>query len=79
MSVSLSNVNEHQPWFSQKEYKVTVSEKVKVGTEVLRVMAADQDERDHLVYVKHSASNNDSYSLFGIDHRTGKKGVRRLG
>lgn len=72
MKVSLTNVNEYQPWFTQRVYNVTVRENIPVGTDVLTVRANDQDI-DVLAYriISQRFNTDINKKLFDMDHRTG--------
>lgn len=67
----LLNVNEFQPQFKNRMYEVTVSESIRIGDVITTLSAHDEDLDDTLVYTIYSAVNNQTYSLFGINHQTG--------
>jgi len=48
-----------------------VREDIPIGSDIIQLSADDEDANDVLVYLLHSANNNNSYTLFGVDHGTG--------
>uniref|UniRef100_A0A1Y1MVJ3 Fat-like cadherin-related tumor suppressor homolog n=1 Tax=Photinus pyralis TaxID=7054 RepID=A0A1Y1MVJ3_PHOPY len=71
LEVTVSDINDHRPEFSESFYKVEISEAVPVGTEILRLKASDRDESSKLVYEMSSARNMASLQIFKLDSITG--------
>lgn len=69
--VTVIDINDHRPSFSQKIYTVEISENVDKGTEILRLMATDEDEDKKVFYSLHAARSPASLSIFKIDSVTG--------
>jgi Cadherin domain. len=65
------DINDHRPTFSQKIYGVDISENVEQGTEILRLLATDEDEDKKVFYSLHAARSPASLSIFKIDSVTG--------
>lgn len=65
------DINDHRPEFSQKVYSVEISENVDKGTEILRLMATDEDADKKVFYSLHAARSPASLSIFKIDSVTG--------
>lgn len=71
LNVSVMDINDHRPEFSQPFYHVEISESISVGTEVLRLQATDRDSDEKLVYIFHTAQQLASLSIFKLDSITG--------
>ncbi|KAF5307382.1 hypothetical protein FQR65_LT07099 [Abscondita terminalis] len=71
LHVTVIDINDHRPEFSENLYKVEISEAVAVGTEILRLKAMDRDESDKLIYSLHAARNTISLQIFKLDSMTG--------
>lgn len=69
--VTVIDINDHRPNFLQKVYSVEISENVDKGTEILRLMATDEDEDRKVFYSLHAARSPASLSIFKIDSVTG--------
>ena len=69
--VTVIDINDHRPNFSQKIYTVEISENVDKGTEILRLMATDEDEDKKVFYSLHAARSPVSHTIFMIDSVTG--------
>lgn len=69
--VTVIDINDHRPIFSQKIYTVEISENVDKGTEILRLMATDEDEDKKVFYSLHAARSPVSHTIFMIDSVTG--------
>ena len=69
--VTVIDINDHRPNFSQKIYTVEISENVDKGTEILRLMATDEDEDKKVFYSLHAARSPVSHTIFLIDSVTG--------
>ncbi|XP_019623295.1 PREDICTED: protocadherin Fat 4-like [Branchiostoma belcheri] len=68
--VTLTNVNEFAPNFTESSYSFTVSENVTVGTSVGQVSATDGDVNEEDDVMFSIVSGNDD-AVFGIDSFTG--------
>lgn len=71
LNVTVIDINDHRPEFSEKEYKVEISEAVPVNTEILTLRATDKDDDGKLIYSLHAARNKISLQTFKIDSMTG--------
>lgn len=71
LNISVVDINDHRPEFSEKLYKVEISEAVPLYTEVLKLKATDRDHNDKLIYSFHSAENILSLRTFMLDSITG--------
>lgn len=69
--VTVIDINDHRPDFLQKVYSVEISENVDKGTEILRLMATDEDEDRKVFYSLHAARSPTSLSIFKIDSVSG--------
>lgn len=73
--VSVIDINEHRPWFSQSLYAVNVSESTDVRTELLRLNATDIDQDNKVVYSLYCTRSPSSQALFKVDYQTGAVSV----
>ncbi|XP_044259258.1 fat-like cadherin-related tumor suppressor homolog isoform X6 [Tribolium madens] len=71
LNVSVIDINDHRPEFSESTYKVEISEAVPVNTEILRLRASDKDDDSKLIYSLYSARNIISLQTFKVDSITG--------
>ncbi|XP_015840547.1 fat-like cadherin-related tumor suppressor homolog isoform X6 [Tribolium castaneum] len=71
LNVSVIDINDHRPEFSESTYKVEISEAVPVNTEILRLRATDKDDDSKLIYSLYSARNLISLQTFKVDSITG--------
>ncbi|VEN38816.1 unnamed protein product, partial [Callosobruchus maculatus] len=71
LSISVLDINDHRPEFSESSYKVEISEAVPLYTEVLKLKAVDRDDNGKLIYSFHSAENMISLRTFMLDSITG--------
>lgn len=69
--VSVLDVNDNRPEFSEAVYKVDISESVVEGTTVLQLMASDKDEDRNLMYYLETAKNPVSLKIFRVDSMKG--------
>lgn len=69
--VSVIDINDHRPEFTEPSYRVDISENVEDGTEILRLHATDADEDKKLFYSLHAARDPASLKLFRVDSVTG--------
>lgn len=71
LNVSVIDINDHRPEFSETLYKVEISESVEVGIEILQLHATDKDNDGKLSYSLHAAKNKISLQTFKVDSLTG--------
>nr|CAH7734324.1 unnamed protein product [Callosobruchus chinensis] len=71
LNISVLDINDHRPEFSESSYKVEISEAVPLYTEVLKLKAVDRDDNGKLIYSFHSAENMISLRTFMLDSITG--------
>jgi protocadherin Fat 1/2/3 len=69
--ISVINSNDHRPEFTQKEYRVDISENTERDSEILQLHATDADEDKKLFYSLHTAKNPSSLNLFRVDSMSG--------
>lgn len=69
--ISVIDINDHRPEFTDSVYRVDISEHVEEGTEVLQLHATDLDEDKKLFYSLHAARDPVSLKLFRVDSVTG--------
>ncbi|XP_035790783.1 fat-like cadherin-related tumor suppressor homolog isoform X2 [Anopheles albimanus] len=69
--VSVIDINDHRPEFTETVYRVDISENVEEGMEVLQLHATDEDEDKKLFYSLHAARDPMSLKLFRVDSVTG--------
>lgn len=69
--ISVIDINDHRPEFTDSVYRIDISEHVEYGTEVLQLHATDRDEDKQLFYSLHAARDPASLKLFRLDSVTG--------
>ncbi|XP_057698824.1 protocadherin Fat 1a isoform X1 [Corythoichthys intestinalis] len=69
--IRVIDTNNHRPEFSRAKYEVSVPEDVPAGSEVLRVDATDQDEKNKLTFTLLSSTDPFSLKKFKLDPGTG--------
>ncbi|XP_061536381.1 protocadherin Fat 1a isoform X3 [Phycodurus eques] len=69
--IRVIDTNNHRPQFYRAKYEVSVPEDVAVGSEVLRVDATDQDEKNKLTFTLLSSTDPFSLKKFKLDPGTG--------
>lgn len=69
--VSVIDINDHRPEFTESIYKIDISENIDEGTEILQLHATDRDEDKKLFYSLHAARDPISLKLFRVDSVTG--------
>lgn len=57
ISIDITPVNEHAPVFTSAAYSTDVAEDVAVGTSILRLTAADQDDGLQGTFIKMNDQN----------------------
>lgn len=68
--VSVLSVNDRPPAFQNRDYGVTVSEDVTLGTQVVRVFAASGDPKA-TADITYSIVNGNEHGMFSMDSHTG--------
>lgn len=69
--ISVIDINDNRPEFTESVYRVDVSESVPEGAEVIQLHAVDRDEDKTLFFSLHAAQNPISLKLFRIDSVSG--------
>ncbi|XP_050442855.1 fat-like cadherin-related tumor suppressor homolog isoform X2 [Adelges cooleyi] len=69
--VSVKDINEYRPKFSQHVYEVNVTENAETGSPVVRLSATDDDQDTKLLYGIHSAQHVNSIKSFAVDYLSG--------
>ncbi|KAJ8000877.1 hypothetical protein DPEC_G00184960 [Dallia pectoralis] len=69
--IRVIDTNNHRPRFTQARYEARVSEDTPPETEVLRVAAADDDEKNKLTFTLLSSTDPFSLKKFRLDPGTG--------
>ncbi|XP_048580321.1 uncharacterized protein LOC116612238 isoform X2 [Nematostella vectensis] len=74
LHVSVVNINDNSPVFSQKMYSVSIDENTTVGHVILRVQATDRDHVNSISIVIYSLDQSDTEAMryFTINNRTGE-------
>ncbi|XP_053093091.1 protocadherin alpha-2-like [Pangasianodon hypophthalmus] len=78
VTVTVLDINDNRPVFSQEVYTVHLQENVPIGTTVLRVNATDLDEGSNgeIVYSLGSNLNRKIYDVFDLDTVSGEIRVK---
>ncbi|XP_050293822.1 fat-like cadherin-related tumor suppressor homolog isoform X3 [Anthonomus grandis grandis] len=71
LNITVIDINDHRPEFTESLYKVEISEAVPVDTEIFKLQATDKDENDRLIYSFYGAENVLSLKTFKLDSITG--------
>ena len=69
--IRVIDTNNHRPQFSQPRYEVSVAEDTPPDTEVLRMAATDEDEKNKLTFTLLSSTDPFSLKKFRLDPGTG--------
>ncbi|XP_015586979.1 fat-like cadherin-related tumor suppressor homolog isoform X2 [Cephus cinctus] len=69
--VTVIDINDHRPEFTEHTYRVDISENVEKGETILQLHATDEDEDKKVFYSLHAAENQASLEIFHIDSVTG--------
>lgn len=69
--IKVIDTNNHRPQFSKSKYEVNVPEDTPPETEVLRITATDQDEKNKLTFTLLSSTDPFSLRKFRLDPGTG--------
>ncbi|CAH1738811.1 unnamed protein product [Aphis gossypii] len=75
--VSVKDINEYRPKFSQDLYEVNVTENAEIGSPVVQLMATDDDQDLKLLYGIHSAQHVNSVKSFAVDYQSGVVSVQQ--
>ena len=67
LDVTVLDVNDHPPVFTEKVYRAEVSENAEIGTEIVQLNATDADEDKRVFYALHTASSAISMRKFKVD------------
>uniref|UniRef100_A0A6P7FFE6 Fat-like cadherin-related tumor suppressor homolog isoform X1 n=1 Tax=Diabrotica virgifera virgifera TaxID=50390 RepID=A0A6P7FFE6_DIAVI len=71
LNITILDINDNRPTFTENLYKVDISEAVPLYTEVLKLKATDKDSNESLIYSFHSAENMISLRTFMLNQMTG--------
>ncbi|XP_076387964.1 FAT atypical cadherin kugelei isoform X3 [Megachile rotundata] len=69
--VTVIDINDHRPEFTEHTYRVDISENVEKGEVILKLHATDEDEDKKVFYSLHAAQNQASLEIFHVDSVTG--------
>ncbi|XP_076767085.1 FAT atypical cadherin kugelei isoform X6 [Xylocopa sonorina] len=69
--VTVIDINDHRPEFTESTYHVDISENVERGEKILQLHATDEDEDKKVFYSLHAAQNKASLEIFHVDSVTG--------
>lgn len=71
--MTVLDINDNTPEFTQSEYKADFSESAAIGSSVLMISAVDIDLNSRVFYKISEAANAITLDLFEIDSETGTK------
>lgn len=71
--MTVLDINDNTPEFTQSEYKADISESAAIGSSVLMISAVDIDLNSRVFYKISEAANAITLDLFEIDSETGTK------
>ncbi|GLV44546.1 kugelei [Carabus blaptoides fortunei] len=71
LNVTVIDINDHRPEFTQSMYHVDISEAVMIGTEILKLEATDRDSEGKLIYSLHAAQHEPSLRTFKLNSISG--------
>lgn len=71
--MTVLDINDNTPEFTQSEYKADISESAAIGSSVLMISAVDIDLNSRVFYKISGAANAITLDLFEIDSETGTK------
>jgi len=69
--IRIIDTNNHRPQFSEPRYDVSVPEDTPADTEVLRISAMDEDEKNKLTFTLLSSTDPFSLRKFRLDPGSG--------
>ncbi|XP_046644672.1 fat-like cadherin-related tumor suppressor homolog isoform X5 [Daphnia pulicaria] len=67
LEITVLDVNDHPPVFSEQHYRAEVSENAEVGAEIITLNATDADQDKRVFYALHAASSASSLRKFKVD------------
>lgn len=65
--VTVIDINDHRPEFTESTYRVDISENVEEGEKILQLHATDEDEDKKVFYSLHAAQTQASLEIFHVD------------
>ncbi len=71
IQVSVLDINDNRPQFTQALYEVSIGENTAPGTDIITVTATDLDEDKRLFYTIHASTDQTSRAKFRINSETG--------
>ncbi|KAI2668126.1 Cadherin-related tumor suppressor [Labeo rohita] len=73
LDISVTDINDNLPIFSKQQYEATVSEHAEVGTNIVDIMARDEDDGENAVVTYHIVKQEPSSTppVFTIDPESG--------
>ncbi|KAG5872822.1 hypothetical protein JTB14_018053 [Gonioctena quinquepunctata] len=71
LNISVSDVNDERPVFTNSMYKIEISEAIPLYTEILKLEATDKEDGEKLIYRFHSAENSISLRTFMLNSISG--------
>lgn len=69
--VTVIDINDHRPEFTESTYRVDISENVPKGEKILQLHATDADEDKKVFYSLHAAQSQASLGIFHVDSISG--------
>lgn len=69
--MTVLDVNDHAPQFSDRVYRAEISENAETGTEIVQLNATDADRDKRVFYALHAASSATSRRKFKVDSTRG--------
>ncbi|XP_051925278.1 protocadherin-15-like isoform X2 [Hippocampus zosterae] len=79
LSVTVLDVDDNSPVFSQRAYRAELPENSPEGTVILRLRATDADLGSNLTYrIRSAGAGEEILGLFGVDPVTGDLSVRKV-
>lgn len=76
--MTVLDINDNTPEFTQSEYKADISESAAIGGSVLTISAVDIDLNSRVFYKISGAANAITMDLFEIDSETGTKNYKSV-
>uniref|UniRef100_A0A8C2IYK6 Cadherin EGF LAG seven-pass G-type receptor 1b n=1 Tax=Cyprinus carpio TaxID=7962 RepID=A0A8C2IYK6_CYPCA len=71
LTITVSDTNDHAPFFEQNEYRVSIRENVEVGFEVMSIRATDGDAPSNANMIYTIVNDDEVNTYFEIDPRNG--------
>lgn len=75
--VTVIDINDHRPEFTESTYHVDISENVEEGERILQLHATDEDEDKKVFYSLHAAQTQASLEIFHVDSVLGSITLNR--